>query len=70
MGDVRCAEVVDQVPEEVTVLSQLVQVSLLHAPVVHINLQVGFDQVSQLHRVEQWHNFSGTVWVGSDADLE
>ena len=48
-ADVCCAEVVDQVPEEVAVLPQLVKVTLLHAPVVHIDLQINLDEIAQLH---------------------
>ena len=68
--DVRGAEVVCQIPEQVAILPQLIKVPLLHAPVVHVDLQVYFDQVAQLDRVEERHDFVRTVWVRANAYLE
>ena len=45
---VRLAEVEDKVPEDVPVLAQLIQIALLHAPIVDIDLQVNLNQISQL----------------------
>lgn len=45
---VRLAEVEDKVPEDVPVLAQLIQIALLHTPIVDIDLQVNLNQVSQL----------------------
>ena len=48
----------------------MIKVALLHAPVVHIDLKVDLDQVSQLHRVEERYDFGGTIRVRTDAYLE
>ena len=48
----------------------MIKVALLHAPVVHIDLKVDLDQVSQLHGVEERYDFGGTIRVRTDAYLE
>ena len=48
----------------------MIKVALLHAPVIHVDLKVDLDQVSQLHRVEERYDFGGTIRVRTDAHLK
>ena len=45
-GNLRLAEVVDQIPEQMWVLAERVEVTLLDTPVVYVDLKEGLQQIA------------------------
>ena len=51
------AEVVDEVPIQLAILSEAFQAALSHASILFIDFQKDLNKVSKLNSVEKWHSF-------------